>query len=128
MQDKIDGKEIGSESQVAIAEGLLDLSILDKAPEIHRGAMAGNRYYDSKNKDMSRGSMNTEAWHGKIMGLKGGLRARAITKQNNRNDAPKEGSNTTADGNASSNAEDATNEEEASHQAVQADEGGVQAE
>ena len=29
FQDKIDGKEIGSKSQEAIGEGLLDLSILD---------------------------------------------------------------------------------------------------
>ena len=30
LLDKMDGKEIGSESQEAIAEGLLDLTILDK--------------------------------------------------------------------------------------------------
>ena len=61
MQDKIDGEEIGSQSQEAIAKVLLDLTILDKMPEIQRGEMAGGRYYDNKNKDMSRGSMNTEA-------------------------------------------------------------------
>ena len=74
VQDKIDGKEIGSKSQEVIAEGLLDLSILDKAPEIHRGAIAGSRCYDSENEDMFRGSMNTEIWCGRIMGLEGGLR------------------------------------------------------
>ena len=57
MQDKIDGKEIGSRSQEAIAKVLLDLTILDKMPKIQRGEMAGGRYY-------------------KIMGLKGGLKAR----------------------------------------------------
>ena len=46
LQHKIDGKEIGSKSQEAIAEGLLDLTILDKTPEIHRGAIAGGRYYN----------------------------------------------------------------------------------
>ena len=61
FQDKIDGEEIGSKSQEAIAEGLLDLSILDKAPELHMAAIAGGRYYDSKNKNLSRGSMNIEA-------------------------------------------------------------------
>ena len=91
FQDKIDGEEIGFESQEAIAEGLLDLSILDKAPEIHRGAMAGGKYYDSENEDMSRGSMNTEAWHGKIMGLEGGLRARANIKRGKVKMPPRKG-------------------------------------
>ena len=111
-----------------IAEGLLDLTILDKTPEIHRGAMAGGRYYGRKKGDMSRGSMNTETWHGKPMGLKGRLKARAINKRNNSTDAPEDGSNIAADGDANSNAEDTTNEKEAPHQAAQADEGGVQAE
>ena len=62
------------------------------------------------------------------MGLKDGLRVRAITKQNNSTDAPEDGSDTTADGDVNSNAEDATNEEEAPHQATQADKGGVQVE
>ena len=60
--------------------------------------------------------MNTETWHGKRMGLKIGLSARAVTKRNNINDTPEEGSNTTADGDASSNAEDANMEEEIPHQ------------
>ena len=47
FQDKMNGNAIGSKSQEAIAEGLLDLSILDKPPEIHRGAMAGGKYYGS---------------------------------------------------------------------------------
>ena len=129
FQDKIDGEKVGSEPQEAIAEGLLDLSILDKAPEINRGTLAGSRYYNSKHEDISRGSMNTEAWHGKIMGLGGGLRARASTKMGNSNNAPAEGNNTTADGNASSNAEDATTEQKTPNQAAyQADEGGVQEE
>ena len=73
--------------------------------------------------------MNTEAWHGKIMGPEGGLRARAKTKRNSSNDVPEERSNTTAKGNASSNAGDATMEEEAPHQATdQVNEGGVQEE
>ena len=67
---------------------------------------------------MPRRSMNTEAWHGKIMGLKGGLRARATTKRNNSNDAPEEESNTTAESDASSNAEDAIMEEGAPHEAA----------
>ena len=65
----MDCEEFGSESQEAIAEGLLDLSILDKKPEIHRGAMESGKYYNSDDEDMSRASMNTEAWHGRIIGL-----------------------------------------------------------
>ena len=73
--------------------------------------------------------MNTNASHGRIMGLTGGLRARASTKMGNSNNAPAEGNNTTADGNASSNAEDATTEQKTPNQAAyQADEGGVQEE
>ena len=65
----MEGDEIGSESQEAIAEGLLDLSILDRKPEIHRGAMESGKYYNSDDEDMFRASMNTEAWHEQIMGL-----------------------------------------------------------
>ena len=61
FQDKIDGEEISSKSQEAIADGLLYLSILDQAPEIHRGAIAGGKYYDSNNNNISKGFMNTEA-------------------------------------------------------------------
>ena len=121
----MDGEEIGSESQEAIAEGLLDLTILDKKPEIHRGAMAGGRYYNSDNDDMSRGSMNTEAWHGEIMGLKRGLQVRAASKRNNDTDAPEDGSVPMVDSDVDSNAEDAVNSKEAPHRATQADTGGV---
>ena len=48
LKDKIDSKEIGSKYQEVITKGLLDLSIFDKAPDIHREVMAGGRYYDSK--------------------------------------------------------------------------------
>ena len=66
FQDKIDGKEICSESQEAITESLIDLSILDKVPEIHRdrGATASGRYCNNENEDMSRRSMNIE--HGML--------------------------------------------------------------
>ena len=72
--------------------------------------------------------MNTMAWHGEIMGLKGGLKAREITKGNNSTDAPEALSNTMADGDANSNVENATIQEEAPYQAAQEDKGGVQAE
>ena len=91
--------------------------------------MAGGKYYDSDNKDMARVSMNTEAWHGKIMGLDGGLRARANTKKKNCNNGLEEGSNTTTDGDASSDMEDTNVEVKAPHQTSdQVGEGGVQAE
>ena len=90
--------------------------------------MAGGRYYNSDNDDMSRGSMNTEAWHGEIMGLKRGLQVRAASERNNDTDAPKDGSVPMADGDADSNAEDARNAKEAPHRAVQEDTGGMQKE
>ena len=43
LLDNLDSEDIGSESQEAIAEGLLDLTILDKKPEIHRGSMASGK-------------------------------------------------------------------------------------
>ena len=109
LLDKMDGEEIGSESQGAIAEGLLDLTILNKKPEINRGAMTGRRYYDSDNGDMSRGFMTTEAWHGKTMGLKRGLQVRTASKRNNDTDAPKDGSIPMEDGDTDSDAEDTRN-------------------
>ena len=51
--------------------------------------MAGGKYYDSKREDMSRASMNTEVWHDKIMGLKDGLKTRAVTKIGNDREAPR---------------------------------------
>ena len=128
MQDTIDSEEIGSKSREAIAEGLLDLSILNKAPGTYRGTMAGGRYYISKHEDMSRGFMNTAAWHGKNMGLKGRLRAWVITKQNNSNNTLGEGSGTTSDGDVSSNTDDATTQDETPRQATHTVEGGVQIE
>ena len=51
----MDGDEIGSKSQEAIVKGLLDLSILDKPPEIHRGAIAGGKYYNKKTRTYPEG-------------------------------------------------------------------------
>ena len=62
------------------------------------------------------------------MGLKGGLKVRAITKQNNSTDAPEDGSDTTADDDANSDAEDAINAKEAPHRAAQAGMGGMREE
>ena len=107
FQDKMDHNYIGTKSQEAIMEGLLDLSILDTLPEIKRRSMTRGRSYDRKNKDMPRGSMNTESWHGRNMGLKDEPRARASTKRGNENNVPTKGSNTTAGGNTCINAEDA---------------------
>ena len=57
--------------------------------------------------------MNTEAWHGRIIGLKDRLRARASTKRGNMNNTPAEGSNTTVDGDTGIDAEDTNTEQEA---------------
>ena len=51
----------GTKSQEVIAEGLLDLSVLDNPPEIHGGAMLGGRYFNSKNEYMSQAYMNIKA-------------------------------------------------------------------
>ena len=81
FQDNFEDKDIGTKSQEVITEGLLDLSILDNPPEIHQGSMTSGKYHDNKNKDTSWASMNTEAWHDKITGLEGGLKARADKKR-----------------------------------------------
>ena len=81
FQDEMDHNDIGTKSQEAIMEGLLDLSILDTLPEINRRSMTGGRSYDSKNEDMPRGSMNTEAWHGRNMGLKDGPKGKGKYKE-----------------------------------------------
>ena len=49
LLEDLEEDEQGKESQEAIAEGLLDLSILDKPSEITKGAMASGRLYDSDN-------------------------------------------------------------------------------
>ena len=51
--DNFDKEDQGTEPQEAIVEGLMDLFILDKSLDIHRGAMASGRYFNSNNKDMS---------------------------------------------------------------------------
>ena len=80
--------------------------------------MVGGRYYDSDNEDMSRRSMTTEAWHGKIVGLKRGLQVRAASKRNNDTNAPNNGSVPRADSDADSNAEDTRNANKAHHLAT----------
>ena len=52
------------------------------------------------------------------MGLECGLRAKASTKRGNRNSAPADRSNTSADGDTGSTAEDINTEQEASPQAT----------
>ena len=51
--DNFDKEDQGTEPQEAIVEGLLDLFILNKSLDIHRGGMASGRYFNSNNKDMS---------------------------------------------------------------------------
>ena len=76
--DDFEGEEgvEGSEAQDALAEGLFDLAIFKKEAEVSKAAVPAGRYYDSDDENMSRASMTTEAWRGKIMGLQGGIRAR----------------------------------------------------
>ena len=92
--DDFEGEEgmEGSEAQDALAEGLFDLRIFKKEAEMSKAAVPAGRYYDSDEDDMSRASMTTEAWRGKIMGLQGGIRARrqARAKKPDGVDAPPE--------------------------------------
>ena len=105
--DNFEEEDHGINPQEAIAEGLLDFPILNKPPEIHQGVMLGDKYYDSKNEDMSRASMNTAVWQDKVMGLEGGVKVRENAKRGNDLEAPGHGQASTADIDASSNAEDA---------------------
>ena len=66
----------GAESQEALEEGLFDLSIFDKEADVRKVEVPAGRYYDSDNDSVSRASLTTEAWRGKIMGMQGGIRAR----------------------------------------------------
>ena len=70
----------GSQAQDALAEGIFDFSIFKKDSDVTKAAVPVGRYYDSDDKGMSRSSMTTEAWHGKIMDLQGGIRARRQTR------------------------------------------------
>ena len=98
--DDFEGEEgaEGSEAQDALAEGLFDLSIFKKDPDVTKAAVPAGRYYNSDDEEMSRASMTTEAWHGKIMGLQGGIRARrqARVKKSDGASAPPESSDGTA--------------------------------
>ena len=80
---------------------------MNKFPEIPWGAMFGGKYYDSENKDISQVYMNAESWQGKIMGLEGGVKARANAKRGNDTKVSEDGRASAADSDASSNAEDA---------------------
>ena len=72
--------------------------------------------------------MNTEAWHGNIMGLKQGLQVREALKQNKDTNLPNNNSHSGADSDADSATEDVGHTNKAPHLAAQADTGGVQGE
>ena len=87
LVDEYEGEEDvdGSEAQDALAEGMFDLSIFKKEPDVKRGAVPAGRNYDSDNDEdgVSRASMTTEAWRNKIMGMQGGIRARGRARVRN---------------------------------------------
>ena len=87
LVDEYEGEEEvdGSEAQDALAEGMFDLSIFKKEPDVTKGAVAAGRNMDSDSDEdeVSRASMTTEAWRNKIMGLQGGIRARRRAKVRN---------------------------------------------
>ena len=66
----------GAESQETLVEGFFDLSIFDKEADVRKAEVPAGRYYDSDNNSVSRASLTTEAWRGKILGMQGGIRAR----------------------------------------------------
>ena len=78
---------------------------------------------------MSRASMNTEAWHGKIIGLKGGPKARVVAKRENNREVPMNWSASTTNITIDSNAEDVGATQDAPPLAAnQADDTGMQEE
>ena len=89
--NEFEGKEgaDGSEAQDALAEGMFDLSIFNKEPDVTKAAVPAGRNYDSdSDKDgVSRASMTTEAWRGKVMGLQGGIHARGRARVRNEDGA-----------------------------------------
>ena len=81
LVDDFEGEEgaDGSEAQDALAEGMFDLSIFNKEPDVKKAAVpaAGRNYGSGSDEDgASCVSMSTEAWRGKRMGMQGGIRAR----------------------------------------------------
>ena len=96
----------GTESQEVTTEGLLDLSILEKNKD-SPGAISGGKYYNSKNEDMSRASMNTEVRASKSTGLEEGVKTKENVKIGNNMEAQGDRRAFAADGDASSNSEDA---------------------
>ena len=90
--------------------------------------MVSGKYYNSDNEDMSRGSMNTEAWHGRIMGLARGLQARAAFKQNKDTTPSDNGSDSEEDSNADGSAVDPSHTNGAPHLPAHADTRGVRGE
>ena len=70
----------GSEAQEAIAEGILDLSILDNPPAVSRGSATAAAHYDSDEDAQSRASIDTAAWGRKLYGLTQATIAKRHTK------------------------------------------------
>ena len=62
---------------------MFDLSIFQKEPDVAKAAVPAGRYYDSNEGSVSRASITTEAWHGKILGMQGGIRARGRARIRN---------------------------------------------
>ena len=91
LVDEYEGEEDvdGSEAQDALAEGMFDLSIFNKEPDVTKGAVPAGRNYDSDSDEdgVSRASMTTEAWCNKIMGMQGGIRARGRARVRNKEGA-----------------------------------------
>ena len=85
-------------------EGLFDLSIFDKEADVRKAEVPAGQYYDSDNDSVSRASLTTEAWRGKILGLQGGIRARGRARMNKKGaTSPAEGSDDDFVGAASPN-------------------------
>ena len=94
----------GSEAQEAIAEGILDLSILDNPPAVSRGSATAAAYYDSDEDGQSRASMDTAAWGRKLYGLTQATIAKRHTKIGTKKGDSEDTESGTAAGDANSDA------------------------
>ena len=61
---------------------------------VRKAEVPAGKYYDSDNDSVSRASLTTEAWRGKILGMQGGIRARGRARMELKKGAtsPTEGS------------------------------------
>ena len=80
IMDTSGGQREGREAQELLGEGMVDMSILDKA-QVYGGEEVAGRDYDSDNSAMSRGSQNTTLFAARIYGFDAAVAKVATQKQ-----------------------------------------------